>query len=297
MNRFSKLIDIQLEHAYYANALSDLSDIINCSISVSSYKLIKQANIVIKYAQGRILVSGNTAGIEYLKAVHKEYLLNLEADDDLVPLTLRLVLSVTRTDFYHVTENIPAIASQCWFVSSLPEFKGGANELSSTTTLTKQQLLASNEPIFHTSPELSNSGKPAIALIEIDIQDLINAYSSETPMAFNIHFDEMKSYWRYLIRDEQSPHSAFLITDRNSQYHFTESSNFTLNQQTFLSYLSDLPIPINQLSQQYFELHSVVNQDKHEVLSRLPVASPGVTQKELIHGEQAMVSEIFVYLN
>lgn len=119
---------------------------------------------------------------------------------------------------------------------------------------------------------------------------------ADEPVARNYYlsFDARRTFWKYCLMGDAAGKNLF-ITDLANQVGFEAASEEILpDQRTMTVFRSTSPISLQERFDYRFQLRERGTGAGRVVIKRLPVASANHINREIIDGEERVVSEIYV---
>lgn len=295
MISFIHLIQMQVSHEYYTNNVDGAIDV---SLSNESKSLLANAGILYKYSAGLLRVLGTSDSINaldlYVREHSEQQAQQIPSEQNIKEPVIALLISARASEIYQITTDVPPPDQQCWYVSNREEYQQTPHFLNDRNVLNKTQQLAVSDPQIAKILPRENRNHSVIGIVEISVKQLLKTLKASAYLDFTLQMQSTKSLWKYLIQDNQQRKLEIIDLHGVQQFRLTQAER--LNNQDWVCYLSDREIVLKEHNSAAFQLNSIVNNESQMLVSRLPVASPMSIHKQVVNGEQAVVSEIFVYL-
>jgi hypothetical protein len=114
------------------------------------------------------------------------------------------------------------------------------------------------------------------------------------PRDYYLKFKARKTFWKYYMLGLMAQKHSY-IADLNDAIRFEFSGEESLSgNRTALTFRSKTPIPMRDTFSYRFQLKESGPRGEKVLIRRLPMASASQINREMIEGEEAVVSEIYI---
>ena len=130
--------------------------------------------------------------------------------------------------------------------------------------------------------------------VNINVSEKDFDQSPLEPKSYHISFQARQTYWKYYLLGDMA-NEDFYVTDQDDNVEFeVEGESWLGNNRTALAIRSKTLLMMQERSQYRFQLRDKNSGGGRVLIRRLPVASAASVSQEIIEGEMAFVSEIFI---
>lgn len=288
MGAYQPLFDICVEHEYFAfrgNAGVEIE------AGAPAQQLILQFRLLSRAAPGSLAVLIDAARFADL---HRHV---LDAGG-----VLRLPFYVYATDPHFAAYSLPpARTSDVLFLdSSNAAINASGRQMLHQAEFVSEMAYAPYETAKTNLPAgLSRARRQPVAIIDmvlgLDASSLCNP-ALETPCrSFCLRVGAGHTYWKYLLfGDLAERHTKVVDLDGELVFRRVQDAEFA-GQRRAAVFLSDRAIPLRAVPAQRVQLKEQASFGEKILMKRMPNARIGTSQRELVDGEEVLVSEIFIH--
>lgn len=289
MSSFRQLCSISVTHTYFADG--------RCRSLVfnptpGTVHLINKAGLLTKNSDSGVHILLESGGIDTLR--------QRIADPD-EPSALVFKVFARDRDFPYYTE--PGTFNEealLYFDSRKGVATGttGAIRLHSGDYVSELDFEKLDAPLFRDIVDKRDRLIRPAFVVSIDLAKALDALAdASVPNRSGeciVAFKSRETFWRYYLLGEMKKRDAFIV-DRNNGYAFDYMGEESLpDGRTALTFISQQRIPVQENSDCFFQLKEKGANGGKMLIRRLPVATPHQFGKELIHGQEAAVSNIYI---
>lgn len=289
MSSFRQLCSISVTHTYFADGRC--RNLLFVPTHGTAH-LIAKAGLLTKQSDSGMRILLESDGFDTLR--------QRIADPD-EPSALVFKVFTGDRDFSYYTE--PGIFSEealLYFDSRRGVATGttGAIRLHAGDYVTELDFERLDAPLFgEILDKRDRLVRPAF-VVSIDLAMALDAFADASATNRSneciVAFKARETFWRYYLLGEMQKRDACIV-DRNNGYAFDSMGEESLpDGRTALVFVSQQRIPVQENSDCFFQLKEKGANGGKMLIRRLPVATPHQFGKELIHGQEAAVSNIYI---
>jgi hypothetical protein len=280
--RYAPLCDFAVRHVYFSRETAPEFDFVP---AVPTARLIDRLDILVK-ARGGVMT--------LLYDVNRAELLQSDADEPAHPLVLTFKAFARDQSFKHVTE--PAIQRD----DAILFFENGIRDAATEVLLHRNPFVAATDfRRIEAVEEVTGILRGRDAVVRPDFVVSLRITSEDFAgregfRSYRIRFDARRTIWKYYLLGHARKDIP-RITDPTGETEFEFIGKVALpGARTALAYRSLTPIPLRERNELRFQLRDQADASGKVFIRRLPVAAVDRFGKDVINGQETIVSEIFV---
>lgn len=288
MGSYSPLFSIEVRHSFFAGGLCRDLDFFR---TPQTDRVIQNAGLLIKDTKHgvRVFYDANTTDS-----------LNLYSGGQDDPLILGFKVFSRDPLFANYTEAEINKRDSILYFDNLNEEIEDTGKL----RLHHQEFVSDADSEKVDSPQLDNilgiKDRLVSPIFVINIRipvgegSLFDDQSKVISKDYYINFSGRQTIWKYCLMGEMAREDLF-IADLDNETEFEFTGEETVGEsRTALAFKSTTTVPIRERSDRRFQLRDKGSGNGRVVIRRLPVASASQISKEMIDGEEALVSEMLI---
>jgi len=285
MSSFRQLCSISVTHTYFADGRCRS---LSFNPTPSTVHLINKAGLLTKNSDSGVYILLESGSIDTLR--------QRIADPD-EPSALVFKVFARDRDFSYYTE--PGTFSEealLYFDSRKGVATGttGAIRLHAGDYVSEPDFEKLDAPQFREILDKRDRLIRPAFVVSMDLAMALDALADDRSGECIVAFKARETFWRYYLLGEMKKRDAFIV-DRNNGYAFVYVGEESLpDGRAALTFISQQRIPVKENSDCFFQLKEKGANGGKMLIRRLPVATPHQFGKELIHGQEAAVSNIYI---
>jgi hypothetical protein len=288
MGSYLPLFSIEVEHSFFSEGLCLYLDPVPTP----------RTDVVIKNAG--LLIRNTLNGVRVFRDEKRSESLQLYAADPDEPLSLGFKV-FSRDPFFenyteppaHQEDSILYFGNRGVEIDTTGKFRLHDGEYVSETDFEKL-----NSPLLEGTLSKKDRLLRPMFIVQIGVSEedvsLFDDQSKATAKNYYIKFKARQTFWKYYLLGDIARQDSY-IADLNKETEFDFAGRESLSDnRVALTFRSQTPIPLQEKSDCRFQLRERNSGGGKVLINRLPVASANQISKEVIEGEEAFVSEVFV---
>jgi hypothetical protein len=288
MGSFRPLISIEVKHTYFARDLGPGLDFVPTPQTQVS---VENSNLLVRNTQGGIRIFYDQANIEVLK-------LFANAPDDPFDLVYK---AYAKDSWFNCYTELPAADddSILYFDSrkAKPDEDDRLNLNAAEHVSYKDMVKFNAIPLEKIFSRRDRIVRPLFIVCFRLTKESIQALEQpSTPGIQNYYlsFKARETFWKYYLLGKMTKKKSFIV-DPDNRIEFEDTGQTVLPGNRYaLTFRSKNKIPLQEESDNRFELKEIGPNGGKPIIKRLPVATAQQFYKEIIDGNETIVSEIFI---
>jgi hypothetical protein len=288
MGPYLPLFSVEVEHTFFSKGWCAGLDFVPTPISLT---FIEKTGLLIRNTQNGIRAFFDQNSSEALR------LYAIKPDE---PLRLAFKVFAREMFFRAYTElNTPEEDSILYF-----DNRGGKTDATKRFRLHDAEYVSARDFEKLNSPRITDilSRKDRLLkpefIISIELGKkeirILDAASKTAYHNYYLKFQARETFWKYYLLGSMTKNKSY-IADLNHETEFEDTGRASLpGNRPALTFRSKQKIPLREKSEYRFQLRVKDPNGGKVIIRRLAVASAGQFIKEIIDGQEAIVSEIFI---
>ena len=288
MGSYLPLFGIEVEHTYFSTGWCVGLEFVP---TPESRKFIEKAGLLIRHTQ---------SGVRIFFDQHSSEALRLFATDPDEPLRFVFKVFNRRRFFRAYTElTTPEEDAILYF-----DNQGGKIDVTGRHRLHDADYVSAKDFEKLNSPKIAGilSRKDRLLKPEFIVSvrfgekeiRILDVASKNAYPTYYLKFRARETFWKYYLLGSMTKKKSY-IADLNNETEFEDTGQTALpGNRIALTFRSKKKIPLQEKSEFRFQLKEKDPNGGKVLIKRLPVASAGQFYREIIDGNEAIVSEIFI---
>jgi hypothetical protein len=288
MDSYLPLFSVEVEHTYFSKDLCLGLDFVP---TIESLLFIEKTGLLIRHTQSGVRIFFDQNSSEALR---------LYATQPDEPLRFAFKVFNRQRFFRAYTElNTPEEGAILYF-----DNQGGKIDSTNRLRLHAADYVSAKDFEKLNSPKIAGilSRKDRLLKPEFIVSiwfgkneiRILDAASKTAYPKYYLRFHARKTFWKYYLLGSMTKKKSY-ITDLNNETEFEDAGQtFLPGNRIALTFRSKKRILLQEKSEFHFQLKEKDPNGGKVLIKRLPVASAGQFYREIIDGNQAIVSEIFI---
>ena len=288
MGSYLPLFSIEVEHSFFSEGLCLCLE----------FAPTPKTDMVIKNAG--LLTRNTLNGVRVFRDEKRSESLQLYAADPDEPLSLGFKV-FSRDPFFenytgppaHQEDSILYFDNRGVEIDTTGKFRLHDEEYVSKTDFEKL-----NSPLLEDTLSKKDRLLRPMFIVQIGVSEkdvsLFDDQSKATAKNYYIKFKARQTFWKYYLLGDMAREDSY-IADLNKETEFDFAGRESLSDnRVALTFRSKTHIPLQEKSECRFQLRERNSGGGKVLINRLPVASANQISREVVEGEEAFVSEVFV---
>jgi len=288
MASYSRLLSVQVEHSFFSDGV--------CRV----LGFVPTDNTNMAIAQTGMVTRNTVNGIEVFYDETKADALQMHVSLPDEPLSLGFKVITKDPLFWNYTE--PSVHKEgsilCFDNRAVDVDTNSRLRLHSGEFVSEADFEKLNSPVLEGVFCLQDHLLTPIFIINIltsenDVRALA-LEPTDAPKSYYIRFQARQSFWKYYLMGGLAKEDVY-VNDRDEHIEFVPEGEASLaDNRVAVTFRSKTPLRIQERSKYHFQVRDSHSGGGRVLIRRLPVASAGQISREMIDGEPAFVSEMFI---
>ncbi len=288
MGAYSLLFSLDVEHEFFAaGRVADLEFV----ATSGSTRLMRNAGLLLRSAPNGVSVFFDQDDNDALR---------LYASDPTEPLRLAFKVYARDADFNHYTAPIGGRDEAILYFDNRAAQveEGGKQRLHAGEHATEQDALIWSSPALQGLLDHSDQRVPPAFVVAISVTARRGRgaewHYAPAGVHYCIKFAARRTYWKYYFIGNVNDRD-FYITDLEDKLRFDDIGEAALSDsRTARVFRSQKAVPLRSRFEHRLQLREQGPGNGKVIMKRLPVATPDQIDRDIIQGEEVVVSEIYV---